>query len=89
MICYVDDLLQNVFKPKKYTDALNMMYFLKEGCGPLDRYVGANVDELQLKYGRVIWSTNRVDYLKSAIDNVDNSLAVDNREIKNYGDEHR
>ena len=71
-LCYVDDLLQICFKPKEDMDALNMIYRLKEGFGPPDRYLGANVEKLQLKDGRVVWSTNCVDYLKSAIENVDN-----------------
>ena len=34
-------------------------------------------------------STSCVDYLKSAIENVDNSLGVDNMALKNDGDGHR
>ena len=66
-----------------------MLYRLKEGFGPPDRYLGANVEKVQLKDGRVVWSTNCVDYLKSAIENVDNSLGVDKTALKNYGDGHR
>ena len=36
-----------------------------------------------------VLSTNCVDYLKSAIDNVDNSLGVDNMAINNYRDGYR
>ena len=38
-----------------------------------------------MKDGRVVWSTNCVDYLKRSIENDDNSLGVDKTEIKNYG----
>ena len=38
---------------------------------------------------RVVWSTNCVYYLKITVYNVDNSLGVDNTELKNYGDGHR
>ena len=48
-----------------------------------------NVEKVQFKYGRVICSTNCVDYLKSAIENIDNSLGVDQTALKNYGDGHR
>ena len=65
--------------------ALNMIYWLNEGFGPPDQFLGANFDKVQLKDGRVIWSTNCVDYLKSAIENVDNSLGVDKTALKNYG----
>ena len=67
MLCYVDDLLHIGFKPKEDMDALNMIYWLKEGFGPPDRYLGANVEKVQTKDGRVVCSTNSVDYLKSAI----------------------
>ena len=72
MLCYVDDLLHIGFKPKEDMDALNMIYWLKGGFGPPDIYLGGNIEEVQLKDGRLVWSTNCVYYLKSAIENVDN-----------------
>ena len=42
-----------------------------------------------MKDGIVVWSTNCVDYLKSAIENIDNSLGLDKTALKNYGDGHR
>ena len=59
---------------------------LKEGFGPPDRYLGTNVEKVQLKDGRFVWSTNCVDYLKSAIEMFDNSLGVDKTALKNDGD---
>ena len=67
IIFHVDDLIHMVFKPKEYMDALNMIYWLKEGFGPPVRYLGGNVEKLNLKYGRVICSTNCVDDLKISI----------------------
>ena len=46
-------------------------------------------EKVQLEDGRVVWSTNCVDYLKSAIENIDNSLGLDKTALKNYGDGHR
>ena len=89
ILCYVDDLIHIGFKPKEDMDVLNIIYWLKEGFGPPDRYLGANVDKLHSNYGRVVWFTNCVDYLKSAIENVDNSLGVDKTALKNYGYWHR
>ena len=77
MLCYVDGFFHIGFNSKEDMDALNMIYQLKEGFGTPDRYLGANVDNVQLKNGPVVWSTKCVDYLKSAIDNVDNSIGVD------------
>ena len=51
MLCYVDDLLHIVFNPNEDMDEFNMIYQLKEGFGPLDRYLGANFDKVQLKDG--------------------------------------
>ena len=65
-----------------------MIYRLNEGFGPSDQFLGANVDKVQLKNGKVVCSTNCVDYLMSAIVNLDHSLGVDNTALKNYGDEN-
>ena len=46
MLCYVDDLLHIGFKPKEDMDALYMIYWLSEGFGPPDLYLGANVEKL-------------------------------------------
>ena len=89
MLFYVDDLLHIGYKPKEDMYVLNMIYWLKEGFGTPDRYLGTNVEKVQLNYGRAVWSANCVDYLKSAIENVDNSLGVDNRALKNYVYAHR
>ena len=70
-------------------DALNIIYRLKEIFGPTERYLSTNVDKVQLKYGQVVWSTNCIDYLKRSIDNVYNSIGVDNTELNNYEDRHR
>ena len=53
-------------------DPLNMIYRLQEGFGPPERYLGANIEKVNLKDGQVVWSTNCVGYLKRAIGNVDN-----------------
>ena len=42
-----------------------------------------------LKDRQVVFSTNCVDYLKSAIEKVDNLIGVDKTALKNYGDGHR
>ena len=89
MLCYFDDLIHICFNPKEDMDALNMIYRLMEGFGTPDQYLGENVDKVQLKDGRVVWSTDRVDCLKSAMDYVDNSLGVDKTALKKYGDGHR
>ena len=54
MICYVDELLHIGFKPKEDMDVLNMIYRLKEGFVPHDRYLGANFEKVQLKDGQFV-----------------------------------
>ena len=66
-----------------------MIYWLKEGFGPPDQYIGTNVEKVQVEYGQVVWSKNCVDYLKSTIENVNKSLRVNKMSLKNYGDGHR
>ena len=89
MLCYVNELIHIGFNQKEDMDALNIIYRLKQVFVPPDQYRDANVDKVQLKDKRVVWSTNCVNYLKSAIENVDNSLGVDKTTTKNYGDGHR
>ena len=84
MLCYVDYLLHIDFNPKKDMDALNMIYRLKEVFGPPGRYLGANVDKVQLKDGRSVCSNNCIDYLKSAIEIFYNLLGVDKTALNNY-----
>ena len=62
-----------------------MIYWLKEGFGPPDQYLGENVEKVQLKDGWFVWFTNCVEYLKIAIENVDNLLGVEKTAFDNYG----
>ena len=89
MLCYVYDLLRIAFNIKEDINALNVIYWLKEIFGPPYRYIGANVEKLLFKDVKFVWSTKFADYLNIAIDNVDNSIGVDKKELKNYGDGHR
>ena len=88
ILCYVDDLLHIGFKPNEDIDELNMIYRLTEVFIPPDRYLSVNVWKVQFNYGGFVWSANCADYLKSAIENVDNSLEVDNMALNNYVDGH-
>ena len=67
-------------------DALNLIYRLKEVIVPPDRYLCANFEKIKLEYGRVVWSTSCVDDLNSAIGNVNNTLGLDKKALKNYVD---
>ena len=52
------------------------------------KFLAPEAKKVQFEDGQVIWSTNCVDYLKSAIENVNNALGLDKTALKNYGDGH-
>jgi hypothetical protein len=75
MLIYVDDVLHIAYDPKEDMDSLNKVYRLKEGSGPPDRYLGANVEQVQLEDGSLAWSMTCVDYLRGAIENVNQTAS--------------
>ena len=89
MLVYVDDVLHIHHDPTIDMKRLNEHYRLKEGVSSPERYLGANVDKVQLEDGRIAWSMSCVDYLKGAIKNVDNILGENNAALKMFGDGHR
>ena len=48
MLVYVDDMLHLAKDAQEDMLRLNQVYRFKEGSGPPDRYIGANVDKFQL-----------------------------------------
>ena len=54
MLCYVDYFLHIGFNTKEDMDDFNIIYRLKGGFGPPDRYIGANVEKGKLEGGRVV-----------------------------------
>ena len=86
MLVYVDDVLHLAHDPLEDMKRLNQVYRLKEGFGPPDRYLGANVEKVQLKNGKECWSMHSGDYLKGAIKGIDDELQSEyNRCLKQYG----
>lgn len=85
MLIYVDDVLHVAFDPTVDMAALNTVYRLKDGSGPPDRYLGANIEEVQLKSGDLAWSMTCVDYLKGTIEEVNKTLHESGTALKNFG----
>ena len=54
MLVFFDDVLHLVIDAQEDMLKLNQVYLLKEGFGTPDRYLGANVNEVQLEYGRTV-----------------------------------
>ena len=77
------------FQAKRIHECFKSDLPVNEGFVPPERYLGDNVEKVKLEDGQVVWSTNCVDYLKIAIENVKNTPGVDNTALKNYGDRHR
>ena len=89
MLTYVDDVLHIHFDPSLDMKRLNNIYRLKDGVGSPKRYLGANIDKVQLQDGRTSWSMSCTDYLRGAVKNVDEMLKEDNAALKSFGDGHR
>ena len=48
ILVYINDVLHLTERAQEDMLKLNQVYWLKEGFGPLDRYLGANVDKFLL-----------------------------------------
>jgi hypothetical protein len=88
ILVYVDDILHLSHDPDIVINALRKAYELKEGSvGPPDRYLGANVERVQLNDGREVWAMSSKDYLTAAISNVEAMRKLDGEPpLKVYGD---
>jgi len=88
ILIYVDDILHLSHDPDVVINALRGMYELKEGSvGPPNRYLGANVERVQLGDGRETWAMSSKDYITSAVANVESMRKMDGEPpLKVYGD---
>jgi len=75
---YVDDILCVSHQPKKMMEQIKQLYRLKDdSIGPPTRYLGANVGKFQLKSRLECWSVSARDYVKSAVQNMEQVLSQD------------
>jgi Reverse transcriptase (RNA-dependent DNA polymerase). len=88
ILVYVDDILHLSHEPEVVIDALRQSYELKESSvGLPTRYLGANVEHVQLNDGRESWAMSSKDYVTSAISNVESMRKLDGEPpLKVYGD---
>ena len=89
MLVYVNDILHVHHDPEIDMKLLSSFYRLKDGVGSPSRYLGANIEKVQLEDGREVWSMTCVDYIKGAIKSVNDMLEKDNVALKMFGDGHR
>ena len=63
---------------------LGEMYTLKDGTGAPDRYLGGNIERVQVSDGSVAWSLSCHDYLSNAIQQVKSELAQKDLTLKQF-----
>lgn len=87
VLVYVDDILHVSHDTTEVVEGLKKLYQVTEDAleSP-GRYLGANLEKIQTPDGRMVWSMSSVDYVRSAIDNVEASLKADSLPpLKVYG----
>ena len=68
LFVYVDDILAVSHKPLDVIKEITGVYKAKEGSvKEPDLYLGATIEKVQLKDGRVVWGSSARDYVKNAI----------------------
>ena len=86
VLVYVDDVLHLDFEPQLFMKQLEEQYRLKDGAEVPKRYLGANIDKVQLQDGTIAWSMSSYEYVKSAINNLEQQLERDKAPpLKTYG----
>ena len=75
---YVNDVLHLHHDPDTFMNRLAEVYRLKDGSvGEPDRYIGANIEKVQLDYGSVAWSITSREYVTNIIQKLEDTLARD------------
>ena len=86
VLVYVDDVLHFDHEPNIFMQKLETQYRLKDKAEAPDRYLGANIDKVQLSDGTVAWSMASYEYLDSAIKNLEKDLERDKAPpLRTYG----
>ena len=86
ILVYVDDVLHFDHEPNILMAQLESIYRLKDKAEAPDRYLGANIDKVQLQDGSIAWSMSSREYLTNAIKNLDKQLEQDKAPpLRTYG----
>ena len=86
MLVYVNDVLHLEKEAQENMLKHHQVYWLKEGFGPPDRYIGEKFGKVQLMDVRTISSISCVEYLRGAIKNIYFVLEGNKSVLKSYGD---
>ena len=88
LLVYVDDILCISHAPQETMKVISGIYRLKDdNTGPPSRYLGANVGKYQLPDGREAWSVSSYDYVKSAVKNLEEQLAIEGLKLPSKYDD--
>jgi hypothetical protein len=74
ILVYVDDILHFHHEPEKLMSQLEQHYRLKDKAEAPERYLGANIERVQLSDGTNAWSMSSHEYLKNSIENLEKDL---------------
>ena len=77
ILVYVDDVLHFDHEPNELMNLLEDKYRIKDKAEAPVRYLGTNIDKMQLSGGDIVWSMSSYDYLSNAITNLEKNLVKD------------
>jgi len=78
LLIYVDDILCISHQPLQTMKQIKELYCLKDdSVGPPKCYLGANIAKFQLPDGTEAWSTSAHNYVKTAVQNMEEVLSLD------------
>ena len=86
VLVYVDDVLHFDEKPELLMAELSQIYRLKDEAEVPDRYLGANIDKVQLSNGDIAWSMSSHDYVNNSIKTLEELLSNEGSiPLRSYG----
>ena len=78
ILVYVDDILHIHHNPDLFMNCLEKIYRLKDNStGEPERYLGSNIEKVQLENGDITWSMHSREYVQNAIRNLEQTLKND------------
>ena len=90
LLVYVDDILAVSEVAEELVGVIGSKFKLKKSSvGRPSRYLGGGIERIQTDYGRIIWSANCIEYVRSAIDIVKKDLSSDPIPLHRRGDGKR
>ena len=90
LLVYVDDILAVSEVAEELVGVIGSKFKLKKSSvGRPSRYLGGGIERIQTDDGRIIWSANCIEYVRSAIDIVKKDLSSDPIPLHRRGDGKR